>query len=164
MKITFTQLTEIELVSQENCKLIKKNAIPFFLSPCSLDQRSNLKRVEFDWLLKNGYISWYFIFISLTSQERSTRRCGRAPLWRKNPSYSQKTRGLRVCPLYTAVSRSGLVSGRCVTMQRIVTDRPLTHAQLFKRNQNFLFQSLPHPFRWTWVTDALETRFRRTWL
>ena len=74
------------------------------------------------------------------------------------------TRGLRVCLLHTAVSRSGLVSGRCVTMRCIVTDRPLTHTQLFNRNQSFLFQRLPHPFRWTRVTEALETRFRRTWL
>ena len=93
------------------------NLVPRVLVPFTGQQE---KEAKFDCLLKNSFISWYCIFfISLTSQERSPKHCGRARLWRKNPPYFQKTRGLRACLLYTAVSRSGFTHSQKTAHARI---------------------------------------------
>ena len=89
------------------------NLVPRVLVPFTSEQLQE-KDAIFDWLLKNGFISWYlviyFMFLSLSSRERCPKHCGRVQLWRKNLPYFQKTRGLRTYMLYTAVSRSGFTS------------------------------------------------------
>ena len=82
MKITFTQLTEMELVSQENCKLIKKNAISF-PEPAV---KSKKGRIPLAVEKRFHFLVFYFYFPNLSRAQSKA-------LWRKNPSYFQKTRG-----------------------------------------------------------------------
>jgi len=71
--------------------------------------------------------------------------------------YFQNTRGLTVRLLYTVVSRSGLTHSQNTAHARVVIQpQPQFSASGFGS-----FQSLPHLFRRTRVTEALRTRLRR---
>ena len=52
-----------------------------------------------------SFLVLYFIFISLTSQERCPKQCGGALLWRKNPSYFQESRSSGMRAIHSGFSK-----------------------------------------------------------
>ena len=123
-------------------------------SPRSLDQRSGERETlvksrkrQIRWAVEKQFKfpGTVFCFYLPTLLRVST-------VEEKPAIYFQKTRTLTVCLLYTVVSRCGLTQTQNTAHARVVIQpEPEFSASGFGS-----FQSLPHPFRRTRVTEALR--------
>ena len=119
-------------------------------SPLSLDQRSGgsetlvkSRKRQIRWAVEKQFKfpGTLFCFYLPTLLRVST-----------SAIYFQKTRTITVCLLYTVVSRCGLTHSQNTAHARVVIQpEPEFSASGFGS-----FQSLPHPFRRTRVTEALR--------
>ena len=123
-------------------------------SPLSLDQRSGesetlvkSRKRQIRWAVEKQFKfpGTVFCFYLPTLLRVST-------VEEESAIYFQKTRTLTVCLLYTVVSRCGLTHSQNTAHARVVIQpEPEFSASGFGS-----FQSLPHPFRRTRVTEALR--------
>lgn len=95
--------------------------------------QTNPKRAKFDWLLKNGFISWRIHFYFLFPQSLENILIVQSIV-------VELYCGGRICHIFKRLMVLGCACYKQLFLKvvRCLVRRPLMHAQLFNWNQNFL--------------------------